>query len=236
MKYSDSPSRKQRLHFDDYSSQFYFDTPAEAIAKICEQRQRTMQNANRCQQQRLEMNLKRFEALQQIFESKVGVEMDSARAYLKDITAHHKVLKNIAKMNECNEKANANYGIYGLSAGKEELLPLIENEKKKMCPQYREKQRVNDLLKQRRSMPAMDRTQETEMLFKKWQNYLRLSEGSGRDSKYCYFDRNCQLILPPIQASPKIHVSACRHRVHGSMDISPHQSESAFLTDADSEW
>jgi hypothetical protein len=157
-------SRNRRLLFDPVSFHFYFESPEQAVAKTCNQRQKLVTTVNRCEQKKLEGTLKRFEGHHHIFENKLSGEIDLQKANLQEMKAHANALKAVAKVNG----VESHLGKYRQNATKKNLHQLIELEKKKMTPQWIRRERTETLLRQQPQMLQLDCKMDTAAIFATW--------------------------------------------------------------------
>ncbi|ELU11616.1 hypothetical protein CAPTEDRAFT_227488 [Capitella teleta] len=184
--------KSRKLLFDPLSFRFYFESSSQSVARVSFRRAKQVRNANRCEQKKLEMNLKRIEGYQDIFEHKLSSEVDDHRARMKDMVAHSRALQGIAN----HSQPLGHLGKYGLNATKEQLHQKIELEKKKLTASHMRRERSEMLLKTRAPMTQIDRKVDTSTLFTAWRK--------ARSSTIS-LEKPGRVLLPPI----KVQITDC---------------------------
>lgn len=230
MKFLDVTSGNRKLHFDDHAFRFYFESPTETMCRFSAQHERSANINNRCEQKRLDSIYKRYKGMQEIFESKLGSEMDHLRASLKEMVAHRKALNIVANS---SKETDGNLGKYGPNATKEDLHPLIEDEKLKLTSTYLRRQKTDSLLRMRRPMVAVDRRLDTNSLMRQWTKYRPSYRETADEEPKKVQQKSCpnaKLKLPAIKVSMNMEFVVHRPSRGQSLDGSKSSDRPVFIT------
>ena len=191
--------RRHKVYWDDYSGRFCFDNKVEAIAALSRNKLRHAEIMNRSDSKFLENNLKLIHSARGIVEGKYNREMASARCSLKDMVSYKLVLDKIGKRNGGDPWHDQNLGKYGVGSSYFELSDRRDVSKVEMDPVWRRRQLTKHLLSQRPSLPLVDRTLDTDDLFRSLHR-TKAHSADGPMRKQLTSPR-VGLRLPPIAAT-----------------------------------
>ena len=192
--------RRHKVYWDEYSGRFVFDNKVQAIASLSRNKMRHAEIMNRSDNVFLGNNLKLIHSARGIVEGKYNREMDSARLMLKDMVSYKLVLDKVGKRNNADPWHDENLGKYGLGSSYFEVTEQRNISKVEMDPAWRRRQLTKQLLLQRKPLPVVDRTLNTDDLFQSLHRAKSHSADGPMRTQVDASQPRGALKLPPIAA------------------------------------
>jgi len=183
---------RRKAVWDEYAGRFVYESKAEILQRMCNQRQQTTKTQNNGEARKKEHRQRQDENAFNLFEKKLITEMDEVIETQRSVVAHKVVLAKIATVNQHDPEWEDNLGSYA-GASHADLQPLIERQKTKLTASHRRKKAAEKLLRERKKMEILDRNVDTDTLLAEWKARKSRSLAGSRPAP--------KLILPPIQVS-----------------------------------
>lgn len=234
--------KKRKVIYDEHANKFYPETYMESLHRQCLYRAKMADVQNRGVEAKLTFVNKKVETEKGLFLMKNDKEVTIHRSNLKDHKAYIKVLEQLLKEKPIPD-FDGKYGRYGLGCSKNDLEPLIQNQRYEMTPEVIRKRQAELLLSRRKKMEVFDRRISTSALLERMtkRKQIKKSETPPPESRTpspqewrATDSKTPKLILPPITVSKSRDGVLSRHSLIAQSPIEHVETtkhSSIFLTE-----